>query len=232
MRTFLVSCAVAGALVPLTAKGDFDVSPAVESGKIVTNAYADADGTTIGNVRVFTFEFGEDPLDPYFLEDPGFHPLPGGGFAGGVTLSAGAFSPLSFWTGSTFGALPAGETMEVTRGSTTITLGNSGFAGSVAIETTDASGEFDEHLSSMLKGVTPTPPSAGIYLFSATLSASGLTNSDPVYFIFGNGADEADFESAALYVRDTFAPGSTLVPEPAAMALLPLIGIMMRRRIR
>lgn len=232
MRSFLFSCALVGAMVPLTARADFDVSPAVQSGKIVTNAFADADGTTISNVRVFSFEFGEDPLDPYFLEDPGFHPLPGGGFAGGVTISAKAFSALSYWGGSSFGALPSGETMEVTRGSTTITLGNTGFAGSVAIETTDASGEFDEHLSSTLKGVTPILPASGIYLYSATLSANGLADSDPVYFVFGNGVDEEELSAAVLHVRDTFAPGSTIVPEPASLALLPVVGLLMRRRMR
>jgi len=232
MRKLLLSSALAGALVPFTVKADFDISPAVQGGKIVTNAFADADSTSIDNVRVFTFEFGEDPLDPYFLEDPGFHPLPGAGFDEGVIVAAKTFSPLSFWNDSGFVPAPAGETIDVTRGSTTITLGDSGFAGSLPIAATDANGEFDEHLSATLQGVTPALPSTGIYLYSLTLSGSDLTDSDSVYLLFNNGADASELGEAAVLARDTFAPGTALVPEPASLASLAVTGVLAGRRRR
>jgi len=235
MRKFFLTTALAlsaGASLNFSgpAMADFDVSPAVASGKIVTNAFADATGETIGNVRVFGFEFGEDPLDPFFLEDPGFHPLPGTGVPGNTPFSAKSFSPLSYWTGSAFGALPADETLVVTRGSTTITLGNTGDPGPVVIETTDSDGEFDEHLNSTLDGAGSADPSAGIYLYSLTLSAPGLIDSDTVYLLFNNEASEEQFSAAQLYARDTFAPGSTLVPEPSGLAMLALSACLLKRR--
>ena len=211
---------------------DFDVSPAVVSGKIVTNAFEDAASTTINNVRVFGYEFGEDPLDPFFAEDPGFHPLPGAGVPGRTTISAKSFSAISYWSGSSFGALPAGESLDITRGSTTITLSASGFAGTIPIDTTDVNGEFDQHLESTLKGVGLIDPSVGIYLFNLTLSAPGLADSDPMYVLFNNGADGAEFDSAVAFARDQFAPGSTIVPEPVALAGVGLFALLMGRSRR
>ena len=103
-------------------------------------------------------------------------------------------------------------------------------AGSLSIETTDANGEFDEHLGSTLAG-TGTP-AIGIYLFNGTLSGTGgVQDSDPMYFLFNNGADEVAFLDAQVFVRDTFAPGTNLVPEPSAIALL-LVGIPITLRRR
>lgn len=237
MRKFFLTTALAlsgSALLDFSGPvlADFDVSPAVVSGKIVTDAYADATGATIVNVRVFGFEFGEDPLDPFFAEDPGFHPLPGVGVPGGTTISAKSFSALSYWSGSSFGALPAGESLDITRGSTTVTLNASGFAGAIPIDTTDLNGEFDQHLESTLKGVGPNDPSVGIYLFNLTLGAPGLTDSDPMYVLFNNGADRAEFDSAVAFARNQFAPGSTLVPEPTSLAGVALLGLAMKRKRR
>jgi hypothetical protein len=211
---------------------EFDVSPAVSGNQIVTNAFQDALELQVENVRVFAYEFGEIPGQPFFLPDPGFHPLPGSGFAEGTQIGFNALSGVTYWDGTgspAFGALPGGETMRFAFGSNSITVGSSvpappGFL----IGAVDADGEFDDHLESFLERGGGLDPTGGIYLLSAevTSDAAGVSSSPAIYWLFNNGLDEDLLNDARLYVRDTFAPGSNLpeVPEPSGAALAALLG--------
>jgi len=85
------------------------------------------------------------------------------------------------------------------------------------------------HLVSQLldtDGTDPNPPNApdGIYLvsLSLTLPGSGLADSDPLFFVYNNGMDEAVHDAAVDWVQ------VHLVPEPASWALMAaaLAGLM------
>jgi hypothetical protein len=41
----------------------------------VTDGFVDTTGTLVPNVRVFAYAFGEDPLIPFEIDDPGFNAL-------------------------------------------------------------------------------------------------------------------------------------------------------------
>lgn len=241
MRNALIVAAGLVAVVagPALAHGEeFDVSPEVVGGKIVTNAFQDALEFEVKNVRVFAFEFGEDPLEPYFLEDPGFHPLPGSGFAAGSLVGFNLTSPLQYWDGAgspAFGALPAGETMSLAFGSSTVAAGSvvpspAGYNFGLI----DPLGEFDDHLNTTLINGALATPTEGIYLLSmvVTSSDSNLLPSEPIYLLFANGELEEQLDIAREYVRDNFAAGSNLpvVPEPSALALIAAASMLGLRR--
>lgn len=243
MRIALLAAAGLAALVagPVFASGeDFDVSPEVVGGKIVTNAFQDALEFEVKNVRVFAFEFGEDPLEPYFLEDPGFHPLPGSGFASGSLVGFNVAAPLQYWDGAgapAFGALPAGETMSLAFGSSSVVAGSSvpspaGFNFGLI----DPAGEFDDHLNNNLVNGSQLLPTQGIYLLSMVVTSSdtSLLASEPIYLLFANGEFEESLDEAREFVRDTFAPGSALpvVPEPSTVGLIAVAALLgLRRRV-
>lgn len=241
MRTALIAAAALAAVVagPATAGGEeFDVSPEVVGGKIVTNAFQDALEIEVKNVRVFVFEFGEDPLDPYFIEDPGFHPLAGSGFAPGSLVGFNLVSSLQYWDTAgapAFGALPSGETLSLGFGSSLVVAGASipspaGFNFGLI----DPNGEFDDHLNTTLINGSLATPAEGIYLLSMVVTSSdtSLIPSDPIYLLFANGEFDEQLEGAAEFVRDTFAPGSNLpvIPEPSALGLLAGAAILGLRR--
>lgn len=241
MRTALITAAALAAVVagPALAGGEeFDVSPEVVGGKIVTNAFQDALAIEVKNVRVFAFEFGEDPLDPYFLEDPGFHPLAGSGFTPGSLVGFNLIAPLQFWDGAgtpAFSTTPAGETMSLAFGSSSVIAGGSvpspaGFNFGLI----DPNGEFDDHLNTSLLNGTLATPTEGIYLLSMVVTSSdtSLIPSEPIYLLFANGELEEQLDGAREFVRDTFAPDTNLpvVPEPSALGLLAGAAILGLRR--
>jgi hypothetical protein len=230
---------IGGLAVAPAAVADFDVSPGAAAGRVTTNAYEDATQTFVPDVRVFHYAF-DDPGNPFFTQDPGFHPLAGSGLPTGTTLTASVNAPLTYWGGAgavAFGALPQGETLRLQKGTPSLTVGASAPAGALTISTVDASGEFDEHLESTLigSGGDPTP---GLYLTSIVLhgSTAGAGDSLPLYLIYNNGLDDAAETAAVLAVRDAFAPGSNLagVPEPGGLAIgmLAGAGLLARRRRR
>ena len=50
-----------------------DVVPFTNGGVILTGAHDDLGDTTSQSMSVFGYDFGEDPLDPWIINDPGFN---------------------------------------------------------------------------------------------------------------------------------------------------------------
>lgn len=217
---------------------DYDVSPKVSGGQIVVNAFFDAEEFEVENVAVFGYSFGEDILlPPNELADPGFHPLPGSGFAGSSLIGINGQSVLQYWNGTgspAFAPASAGTSMTYAFGPTgtpnAANVTGTSAGALVNVGPVDASGEFDDHLDTEITLAAP----AGIYLFSANLSTNspGVSPSRDIYFLFNYGSDEDTLDAAVEFARDTFAPGTTIpvVPEPATMGLLAATALMRRRQ--
>jgi hypothetical protein len=222
-----------------SAVADYDVAPSVSASKqIVTNAFTDDTEDFVPNVRVFDYGFGEDPLSPFFAQDPGFHPQPGSGLPSGAAVSATVLSGLSYWNGTgtvNFGAVPAGETLRLAKGSGSLTITSSAPTGSLTIDAaTPATGEFDQHLESTLLGLGTTDPSTGIYMTTLQLhdSAPGVGDSLPIFIVYNNGLDESLSDEAKVYLRDTFAPGTNLAPLPEPSAITSVLGAVWLLTVR
>jgi hypothetical protein len=232
------------------ARAHDDVVPYELDGKIATGGHDDVLGTDNITQHVFGFDFGEDPLDPYFIGDPGIN---NGAFAIGVypndgllpanfTLAFNVLTNLQYWDGAggvSFAAAPADVTLGLNRASNTVLISGTGQSGTPpTIGSTGASGRLHVHINSLLNftdGTDPTPPNApdGIYLvgLELTLAGSGLLNSDPIYLVYNNGLDEEIHDEAIGWVE------MNLVPEPTgiaivapALALLAAGGLARRRR--
>jgi hypothetical protein len=237
-KRFLSAVVIVGLSSAVSARADFDVSPGAAGGHITTNAFEDATETFVNNVRVFHYAF-DDPDNPFFTQDPGFHPLSGSGLPTGTTITASVNSPLTYWNGTgpvSFAGLPNGETLKLQKGTPSLTVGSTIPAGTLTIATTDASGEFDEHLESTLIGGGAANPTDGIYLTSLILNGStpGAGDSEPMFLVYNNGLDDQAEIAAVTAVRDAFAPGSNLagVPEPGSVALLGAVGLCLLARRR
>ena len=251
-QTQFVTAALAAALgivaaAPSASAQHSDVDVRVEGGRLVTGAHNDTTGEEIEYQRVFGYDFGEDPLDPFFAGDPGFGAEVGSGLPAGSLLSfmipsassSGVPSNLSYWGGTgpvTFGAAPGGETLAFNLGSQNALAG--GGTGEVAgfnIATVADGGTLHRHLNALLNGADgnndPTdgsPPADGIYLVPITLRSSdpSIAASDPIYVVFNNGLTEDQHDAAIEYVT------ATIVPEPAgaALAVIASATLLARRR--
>jgi len=229
-----------------------DVVPYAVGGKILTGSHSDVTLEDHLEVRVFGYDFGEDPGDPYYIGDPGFN---NGGFAIGVfpnngllptgfTLGFDVATNLQYWDGAgavNFAAAPLDVTLGLQRGSNTVEVSGIGQSGTVpTIGSTGVSGRVHEHLGSLLNhtadGVNPALPNApdGIYMLGLTLKlpGSGVEDSDILYFVYNNGLDEVEHDLAMDWVYDTL-----VVPEPSgvllagsALGAMALVGWRKRRR--
>ncbi|HSW46185.1 MAG TPA: PEP-CTERM sorting domain-containing protein [Phycisphaerae bacterium] len=219
-----------------------DVRPYVAGGKLVTGS-AQLNGPVVtplsDETRVFGVEFGEDdPAQPFFTEDPGFlsehGTFPGGGGKYvGFDVSAG----LRHWTGSGFGAVPAGESLQITKGSQSVNVAGAGIGG-YWFGIIGVNENIHEHLTFELLGADGNPipgdgvePTPGIWLLEMTLRTSmpGVAVSDPLWIVFNSGGEdfESDHEAASAWVE------SHLVPEPASAILIAFgAGLISRRRNR
>ncbi len=228
-----------------------DVVPYAVGGKILTGSHSDVTLEDHLEVRVFGYDFGEDPGDPFFIGDPGFN---NGGFAIGVfpndgllpagfTLGFDVATNLQYWNGAgavNFTAAPLDVTLGLQRGSNTVEVSGLGQSGTApTISSTGVSGRVHVHLSSLLNstdGINPAEPNApdGIYMLGLTLKlpGSGLEDSDILYFVYNNGLDEETHDLAMDWVHDTL-----VVPEPSSVLLagsalgaMVLVGWRNRRR--
>jgi len=237
-NTLIVAALSVASTSSITLAGgpDFDLSPFVGPGnQIALNAYQDDLQLEVENVRVFAYEFGEEIGQPFFLPDPGFHPLRGSGFTTDSLVGFQLTAPLSFWNGvgsvgpASFGALPNLESISLGFGPGLVVVSGATVPSPAGYNfgVIDAFGEFDDHLETYLLGaggttLAPGAPTAGIYLLSlrVTSSTPGVLASETAYLLFANGEFEEQLDEAKLFVRDTFAPGTNLavVPEPAALS--------------
>lgn len=243
VTAFLIACASSS--LPAQAQ-HADVVPRVENGRIVTGGHEDATGEEFPSLRVFGYDFGEDPLDPYFAADPGFN-APAGSLPGNSQLrfdipsSAAAGLPvnLSYWDGTggvTFTAPASGETLRINLGAQNATLGSgTGAVAGFAIATATSEGSLHRHLNALLNGsdgnndpADGNPPAGGIYVLSMELSSSdpAVAPSLPIYLVYNNGLSEEAHGAAIDFVR------TNIIPEPGAATLLvlPLATLLRRRR--
>ena len=229
-----------------------DVVPYANGGVILTGAHDDLGDTTTQSMSVFGYDFGEDPLDPWIINDPGFNNS--SAFTTGVfpndgklptqstlalAIAAGAYGPLRYWDGSgspSFTPASDGVGINLNKGSFNLLVGGSTTSGSLTIGSTGAQGRVHQHLDSSIgsgwSGSSFATPGAadGLYAFGVTLSAGGLT-SEPIYFLYNVGLTETVHdEGIAWYEANVVA-----VPEPssATLAGIAIAGSMWlgRRRL-
>ncbi len=229
-----------------------DVVPYASGGVILTGAHDDLGDTTTQSMSVFGYDFGEDPLDPWIINDPGFNNS--SAFTTGVfpndgklptqstlalAIAAGAYGPLHYWDGSgspSFTPASDGVGINLNKGSFNLLIGGSTTSGSLNIASTGVQGRVHQHLDSSIgsgwSGSSFATPGAadGLYAFGVTLSAGGLTSA-PIYFVYNVGlTEEVHDEGIAWYEANVVA-----VPEPssATLAGIAIAGSMWlgRRRL-
>jgi len=181
-----------------------DVSPGVAGGKIVTGSYEDtSDEYVAPPASTFYFEFGgDDPLQPFFTVDPGFHTNPPVAgvvpFIANATLKFNVLSDLQYWDGNdpeAYGPVPGGTSLALDLGSTRhIDIGageilpKAGFL----IGTSDAQGNLHEHLESTISK-SAGDPLPGFYRFEMELytDTPGITKSDPIFITYALAPEPA-----------------------------------------
>ncbi len=216
--------------LPVAAWAHDDIVPYEFNGKVATGGHDDILASNTITERVFGFDFGEDPLIPYIIGDPGFN---NGAFGIGVfpndgllpsnfTLGLGITDDLKYWDGTgavSFAPAPAGTSLALSHLSSTINIdGSSGIGSALTIGGTAAAGRLHVHLQSALND-TGGDPADGIYLIGMqlTLPGSGLADSDPIYIVYNGLMDEAIHDEAIDWVQ------TNLVPEPSTW-LLAMLG--------
>jgi hypothetical protein len=195
---------------------------------------------------VFGYDFGEEPSDPFFSEEPGINAAAGSGLPAGSQLlfripDASLFglpSNLGFWDGADSDPLAAGvqvafhqppnsEAVRLNFGSHDVLVGSDlGEITGFALGTVDSSGVLHEHLSVFLESAGPGDPAAGIYLVTLEFLSSDplIGGSDPVFLVYNHGLEEELHDLAIDWVAENLAT----VPEPSTMlsaliAVCPLL---------
>jgi hypothetical protein len=234
MKSFVLGFAVLLLSVAGTAFGQHaDIRPYVADGRILTAGFNDATSTEVLDMRVFGYDFGEDPGQPFFAQDPGFNAAAGSGLAAGSQLlfnivgagGLGLAANLSFWDGSgdvDFAVAPAGETLTLNFGSQNRVADDStDFVAGFNLQTVTASGAIHRHLNAFLNGGSGDP-TAGIYLLPLDLASSdtSLEKSRPFFVVYNNGLDEEVHDLAIDWVQQNL-----VVPEPSAL-VLAIVGVV------
>ena len=220
MKWFMAGCLTALVFAPASVFAQHeDIAPYGEGGKIVTGGRIHGSSSPNEYQQVFGYDFGEEPLDPFVIEDPGINNDADvaaaflSSFGKNPVLPVGAIlkfnildtmgSKLLFWDGSgavDFAPAPLSTELGIKKGSFEAKLSSSAVTGTTpAIATVDASGRVHEHLGSILYqdgDSAPGGPDApdGIYLFGMSLfltgGASALDPSDPLYIVYLNNVGE------------------------------------------
>jgi len=252
MRWFCILISAAALFVwTSAAHADFDVSPRVEGGAIVTYGYDDEapmnEALTPTPPRVFEFDM-DDP-GPNITTDPGFHALAVGsgftpsGLPNGAWLSFDVLSNLQYWNGSSFVAATPGNTLFLQLGSsfvsvTSTTGTQSGFligqvGGTFTPPDTYSAGDEGLHVhlqSSIVYGPMDTVPNpAGIYMVEMDLKLLSSDQTTP-YPGISNSLPfwviyDPDQNDPNDPVDAAVAYQNSLVPEPSSCVLAGLGGL-------
>jgi hypothetical protein len=215
-------------VVPSNARAEHaDVRPRVENGRIVTSGYIDATSTELPDVRVFGYDFGEDPDQPFFTPDPGFNAAAGSGLPSGSQLlfnivsadDLGLPANLSYWNGSgdVDFVVPTDETLTLNFGAQSRIADNStNFVAGFNLQTVPDSGAVHRHLNAFLNG-GGDDPAPGIYLVSLELQSSdaNVQTSLPFFVVYNNGLSEDAHDLAITWVEENLVP----IPEPSTFVL-------------
>ena len=235
---FLTASIVTLCLLVASASAHFDVSPYLVSGQLMTGG-RDHGGTAYPPpVSTYGYDFGEEPLDPFNLSDPGVNQGAGvGNIPAGAALRYDIQSSLIYWNGIgsvDWSTPPAGSYVELSMGAAKRTLtGTSGPQSGSLIQSVAADGSVHKHFVTSLfatAGASNVPgepgyvaPADGIYAFGLSLMLShGGTDyvSDPFWIVFNNGLSESQHDAAM-----------DAIPEPASAAMaLALAALLAMRR--
>jgi hypothetical protein len=224
--------------IPSIALAHFDVRPYVSAGQIITGGHDDAAGIDEPVVRVFGYDFGEDPADPFFAQDPGFNAEAGSGLPAGSQLRFNVLSSLLYWNGSGAVSLiaPPTESMTFSFGANNRTIsGGSGPQSGFSLQTVGSDGSVHRHLNAFLNGsdgnavpasVDGVEAPAGVYALALELASSdaAIASSAPFYLVFNNGLSEEQHDQAIDFIA------SSIVPEPGLVAVAGLAPLLRRRR--
>ncbi len=219
---------------PTATRAHDDVAPYELNGKVATGGHDDILASNTVTENVFGFDFGEDPMIPYIIGDPGFN---NGAFGIGVfpnngllpanfTLGLTITRDLEYWDGTgavSFAPASPSASLGLSHLSSTIDItGTSGIGAALTIGSTGSAGRLHVHLQSALTDSIGDPAN-GIYLIGMQLSlpGSGLADSDPIYIVYNSFMDEAVHDEAIGWVA------TNLVPEPSTwtMCLMALVSI-------
>jgi hypothetical protein len=199
--------------------------------------------------RGFESDFPTSGLFARHTDDPGFasEVAEGLGIGPGDLIGYNILSPLQYWDGSSFVALPSGAMITIDDAFSSTTVG-SGLPGDAiasfgannnVIDVAGGGGDFHSHVDFTLSefltdGLTPTP--FGGYGFVASLStdAGGVGDSDPFGLFFNYGLSEPQFEAGFDAFLTTNGLDSAAVPEPSTYGFMAigLVGLAIQRRRR
>jgi hypothetical protein len=191
--------------------------------RIVTDGWVDATSELIPGLRVFGYDFQEDPLDPYFASDPGFNTAGGSGLPAGSQLrfnilsgaTFGLPANLNYWDGTDkdlalpgvqvqFGLVPNNESLRLSLASSSVVIGTElGELNGFSIQVVSVGGSVHSHVSSFLDQGSSPVPAEGVYLFPLELTSSdaAVQNSDPLFFVYNNGLSEEQHDWAIDWVE-------------------------------
>ncbi len=202
-----------------------DFSPQNSGGKVITNAHDDASNVDYTNVRVSAYAFATDPEDPNFTQDPGFN-TPAGGLPPGATLSIGVLGPLQYFAGGngpvTLGAPVGGEVLEYNFATPSrFVTGTSGPQTPIPLGATTSGGAIHKHLNAYLESASQTRDTtthtSGVYVAQLQANVTGLISSDPIFAVYSYNATQSATDRTKFYLRNHFAPGSTLLNNATSM---------------
>ncbi len=191
--------AAIAAATPALAQHAGDVYLTVESGRIVTNRQ-ETPGVP-EPARVFPAEMGES--EPHFADEPGFDCAPGT-FPVPSAVGFRVRGPVLWWNGSRLAAedAPVFAVAFASLGPVFTPLCNTvveGFTLPVA-----SNGTWHRHLE--ITRLDPDGP--GVFVVELELFSTdpSLGASRPFWFVFNDGADEADHDAAAHWVEEHLVP--------------------------
>lgn len=230
MNRITTIAALSGMMMfPTLALADIDVLPRISNGRIVTYAYDKDDAEVLGRSRVFGAELGEFPFPAGETEEPGFYTdavvgnLPAGAgigyrILGGLRIWDEVLGNFDTLASVTMDLETSGGTQIRTTPNDLTTIVDGPIFGVVS-----GSLFMDAHPDYVLSDAS----AEGIYLLTISVwtDLSGINDSKPLFLVFGNEANEAQFDAAIAYAQNV------LVPSPGAAALFAAaIPFAMRRR--